>query len=92
MAMMRTVLSTSLLLVVANAASADWVEYADETAARLVADSGLGASDSEEKDYAVGVIDNDGDEQIDCDDSGCAREPACSNAFQGSYSSQADAS
>lgn len=43
-----------------------WVEFADETAARLVADPGLGINDPEEKDYAWGDVDRDGDIDIVC--------------------------
>ena len=41
-----------------------WVEYADETASRLSADSSLGDGDTQEKDYVVGDVDNDGDEDL----------------------------
>ena len=37
-----------------------WVTYENQTSSRLVAASGLGALDTEEKDYAVGDFDRDG--------------------------------
>ncbi|MEE8287218.1 MAG: VCBS repeat-containing protein, partial [Gammaproteobacteria bacterium] len=39
----------------------DWIEYTNETPARLIADSTLGANDTKEKDYAWGDVDRDGD-------------------------------
>ena len=38
-----------------------WPVYADETATRLIADPSVGVSDVEEKDYAWGDVDQDGD-------------------------------
>jgi len=40
---------------------AQWVNFVDETATRLSVASDLGANDPEEKDYAVGDVDRDGD-------------------------------
>ena len=40
---------------------AQWVTFVDETSTRLSSASNLGATDPEEKDYAVGDVDNDGD-------------------------------
>ncbi len=40
---------------------AQWVEFENQTATRLVANPGLGANDPEEKDYAWGDVDQDGD-------------------------------
>jgi hypothetical protein len=37
-----------------------WVQYANQTGTRLVADPGVGISDPEEKDYAVGDFNRDG--------------------------------
>ena len=45
----------------AGAGTTPWVEFVDETPSRLVADPSLGAQDTEEKDYAWGDVDNDGD-------------------------------
>ena len=42
-------------------AQGDWVDFTNQTAARLSAASGLGISDPEEKDYAWGDLDQDGD-------------------------------
>ncbi len=44
----------------------DWVEFTDETATRLVADPSVGANDNQEKDYAWGDVDNDGDIDLVC--------------------------
>jgi hypothetical protein len=38
-----------------------WVEFKNETATRLVSDPSLGVNDIEEKDYAWGDVDKDGD-------------------------------
>lgn len=43
-----------------------WVEFNDETATRLVAASGVGANDTQEKDYAWGDVDQDGDIDLIC--------------------------
>ena len=45
----------------AVASGSDWVNFANETASRLIADAGLGVSDTQEKDYIWGDIDQDGD-------------------------------
>ena len=45
----------------APAGTSDWVQFTNETATRLVADPSLGAADPQEKDYAWGDVDNDGD-------------------------------
>lgn len=67
LAVMRTIVSSfTAILLVSGYATAQWVTYADETSARLVADSFVGVSDSQEKDYAVGDIDNDGDDDLIC--------------------------
>ena len=41
-----------------------WVDYVDETDSRLSVDSSLGSQDLQEKDYAVGDVDNDGDQDL----------------------------
>lgn len=43
-----------------------WVDFADQTDARLQASGDLGVSDSQEKDYAVGDLDRDGDDDLIC--------------------------
>ena len=53
-------------LLLSASASADWVNFQEETSSRLVADGSVGASDTQEKDYAVGDIDNDGDQDLIC--------------------------
>ncbi len=42
-------------------ASAQWIEFVDETASVLSADPALVAADLQEKDYAWGDVDKDGD-------------------------------
>jgi len=42
-------------------AYSQWVNFVDETSTRLIATPGLGASDTEEKDYAWADLDLDGD-------------------------------
>ncbi|MCH7701036.1 MAG: VCBS repeat-containing protein, partial [Planctomycetes bacterium] len=42
-------------------AAEEWVTFDNETSTRLVADPGVGSSDTEEKDYAWADIDQDGD-------------------------------
>lgn len=57
-------LSTVLLILCLAALPAqaqDWVTFTDETATRLVASPALGVSDVQEKDYAIGDVDQDGD-------------------------------
>ncbi len=41
-----------------------WVQFSDQTATRLVSAPGLGTADPQEKDVAVGDIDNDGDDDV----------------------------
>ena len=45
----------------ALAGTTDWVEFADQTSSRLIANPSLGTEDPDEKDYAWGDVDNDGD-------------------------------
>ncbi len=54
-------LAVTTLFTLVPAKAQDWIEYVDETAARLVADPGVGAVDAEEKDVISGDVDNDGD-------------------------------
>lgn len=51
---------------VAARAQSGWVEFNDETATRLIADSAVGANDTQEKDYAWGDLDKDGDIDLVC--------------------------
>lgn len=48
-------------LLVAGSASAQWVNFANETSTRLSATPSLGSGDVQEKDYAWDDIDQDGD-------------------------------
>ncbi|MEE8154316.1 MAG: VCBS repeat-containing protein [Phycisphaerales bacterium] len=48
-------------MLAAGAFAGDWVQFTNETADRLVAVPGLGVNDTEEKDYAWGDVDQDGD-------------------------------
>lgn len=48
------------------AGSGGWIDYADETATRLIAAPNRGVNDSAEKDYAWGDVDQDGDIDIVC--------------------------
>ena len=43
---------------------ADWVQFADETAARISADPSAFQADTNEKDYAWGDVDHDGDTDL----------------------------
>ena len=45
-------------------ATAQWVEFQDETAARVQVDANLFVSDPQEKDYAWGDVDMDGDDDL----------------------------
>jgi hypothetical protein len=59
---MRTrILLLAAGLFLAPAARADWVEFVDATATRLVADEEVGSGDVEQKAYAWGDVDHDGD-------------------------------
>ena len=44
--------------------SGDWVTFVDETATRIVADPEVGVGDVQEKDYATGDVDQDGDADL----------------------------
>ncbi len=48
-------------MVAAPLQAGDWLTFVNETSTRLVADSAVGANDTEEKDMAWGDVDNDGD-------------------------------
>ena len=51
-------------VALAGGDSGGWVNYADETSSRLSVESSLGENDTQEKDYIVGDVDNDGDEDL----------------------------
>ncbi|MCB9877879.1 MAG: VCBS repeat-containing protein [Planctomycetes bacterium] len=48
-------------VVAAPSLRAQWVSYTNQTATRLVASANLGTADTQEKDYAWGDLDHDGD-------------------------------
>ncbi|NRA95421.1 MAG: VCBS repeat-containing protein, partial [Planctomycetes bacterium] len=58
---LRSVLALAVCFLVAGNASAQWVDFANETSIRLSATSSLGSNDVQEKDYAWDDIDQDGD-------------------------------
>lgn len=45
-------------------AGGDWITFTDETDTRLVADPSVGSADTEEKDFAIGDVDRDGDTDL----------------------------
>jgi hypothetical protein len=49
-----------------SAALAQWVTFSNQTSQRLVAAAGVGTSDPEEKSYAFGDFDHDGDLDVVC--------------------------
>ncbi len=55
-------LATPLLAgaVCTSSALADWIQFVDETATRLIAEPDVGASDNREKDYDWGDVNNNG--------------------------------
>ncbi|MHC5108689.1 MAG: FG-GAP-like repeat-containing protein [Planctomycetota bacterium] len=64
---MRSILMAFTLLVapvVAMAGSGGWIEFADQTAERLVAAPNRGMNDQAENDFAIGDVDHDGDLDI----------------------------
>ncbi len=62
----QLVASAVLIALVGTTATAQWVQFTDQTSLRLVADPAVGTADVEEKDYAWGDVDNDGDTDIVC--------------------------
>lgn len=61
-----TTLFVSMFFVMSPAAAQEWVEYINETEARLLAPANLGVNDIQEKDYAWGDLDQDGDTDLVC--------------------------
>lgn len=53
--------AATLICTAAATAGGDWASFVNETATRLVATPALGASDTQEKDYAWADFDQDGD-------------------------------
>lgn len=62
----RGVAALVMVCVFASVATAQWVTFANETASRLSAATGLGATDPQEKDYATADLDQDGDIDLVC--------------------------
>jgi hypothetical protein len=59
--LLRRALLALAVTLPAGAVPAQWLDLVDETATRIVSDPALGVADVEEKDYAWGDVDNDGD-------------------------------
>lgn len=59
-------LGLAVALVVAPRAvfASGWVEFIEESATRMIADAGVGLDDVAEKDFAVGDVDLDGDDDL----------------------------
>jgi len=55
------VLTAGIAAALCAAANADWVNFVNESAGRIVSAAGLGISDPEEKDMAYADLDGDGD-------------------------------
>jgi hypothetical protein len=53
-----------IVLASVSPALAEWVRFEDQTATRLAAAPGLGAADAEDKTYAWGDLDRDGDDDL----------------------------
>ena len=53
-----------LALYPVQASASDWVQYANKTGTRLDSAPNLGSDDPDEKDYAVGDVDQDGDDDL----------------------------
>ncbi|MEE9129342.1 MAG: VCBS repeat-containing protein [Phycisphaerales bacterium] len=56
-----TVWVLTSVVIAAPAFAGDWVQFGNETSDRIVADASIGVNDTEEKDYAWGDVDGDGD-------------------------------
>ena len=65
----QLILTTAAALAaaaLATAANAQWVTYANQTGSRIVADPVLLVNDNLEKDFGIGDLDNDGDQDLVC--------------------------
>jgi hypothetical protein len=60
----RRIVAAVLALLLAAPAAAQWVTFEDHTASRVSADANLVANDPDEKDYAWGDVDRDGDTDL----------------------------
>ena len=58
---LRTLTPTVLCVCAPTAFGGTWINFFDETADRVVCESTLFADDDQEKDYAWGDVDRDGD-------------------------------
>jgi hypothetical protein len=58
--------ATLILLPATGAAAQSWMTFANETDTRLQSDPSVGVSDDREKDYIVGDLDMDGDDDLIC--------------------------
>ncbi len=56
-----SVIGILAVVLIASVASAQWVSFSDETATRLSASPSVGVNNPDEKDYAWGDVDKDGD-------------------------------
>ena len=57
----RRIVAAALAILLAAPAAAQWVTFEDHTASRVDADANLVVNDPDEKDYAWGDVDRDGD-------------------------------
>ncbi len=64
--MVRVFVAILLASAVAAAAAGDWVQFVNETDMRLISDPAVGIGDTQEKDYAWGDVDKDGDIDLIC--------------------------
>ncbi|MEM7167434.1 MAG: hypothetical protein AAF581_18370 [Planctomycetota bacterium] len=56
----------AMFLFAMPSAHGQWVQFVNETTSRLVAGTGVGSGDTEEKDYIWGDVDQDGDVDLVC--------------------------
>ena len=64
MSFIRISMVAGVVLFLAGQASAQWVTFTNQTASRLSAAPANGSADTEEKDYAWGDVDKDGDTDL----------------------------
>ncbi len=61
---LELVASSACALIATPVMAGGWVTYTNETSVRLASSAGLGSADVEEKDYAFGDVDHDGDNDL----------------------------